>query len=152
MLVCCGSPGVDEPVARMTGHHSAASPGRYRAPNDIQMFTNAAANPMRSGTSQAGAPLAFLSRPTDGRLADTELDGLLEDLSATSRRPARRDLVIRINDIISAQSGPVIPLVNRGNVAAIANDIEGLGGLNGWGGDYWEHRGLDAGLIPRSRA
>ena len=72
------------------------------------------------------------------RISNAELDAAWAELNAASiDDPARNDLVIRVNDIISAESGGVIPLILRGSVSAFSNDIKNTGPLNGWDSEYW---------------
>ena len=72
------------------------------------------------------------------RISNAELDATWEELNAASiDDPSRNDLVIRVNDIISAESGGVIPLISRGSVSAKANSLNTAGALNGWDSEYW---------------
>jgi peptide/nickel transport system substrate-binding protein len=96
-------------------------------------------------------PAALLSQYTCGEIIDSttgfagsnvprycnpEYDALHAELSATGEQDARDALVVELNDILINDS-VLIPLVWRGSVSAFANDIQGVGGLNGWDSEYW---------------
>jgi peptide/nickel transport system substrate-binding protein len=70
------------------------------------------------------------------RYCNPEYDALHAELSATGEQDARDALVVELNDILINDS-VLIPLVWRGSVSAFANDIQGVGGLNGWDSEYW---------------
>jgi len=116
----------------------------WRFPSDMEMFTNLPDNPDAFGylTSWASSQIPESSNGWSGsnfsRVNNPELDALLEELSALPPSdPAYKDTVIRINDIISAESGSTIPLIHRGSVVALSNEIKGHGELNAWDSQYW---------------
>ena len=70
------------------------------------------------------------------RFVNEDFEAAYAELSQTAD-PAERDaLTIQLNDIL-VQSGAVIPLVHRGSVSAFANEMQGVGTLNGWDSEYW---------------
>ena len=109
---------------------------------DIEMFTNGPTGP-NAGTYLEG----WISEkiPTSGtswggdnipRLNSPEYDALITELSALPLDdPARTELVIEANDILSTSA--IIPLIYRASPSAISNTIEGIGDLNGWDSEYW---------------
>jgi len=116
----------------------------WRFPSDMEMFTNLPDNPDAFGylTSWASSQIPESANGWSGsnfsRINNPELDQLLEDLSALPPTDgAYKDLVIRVNDIISAESGSTIPLIHRGSVVALSNQIKGHGELNAWDSQYW---------------
>jgi len=123
------------------GSHPASI---WRFPSDMQMFTNLPDSPdaFRYLTSWSSEQIPESANAWSGsnfsRLSDPDLDAALEELSAMPPTdPAYRDLVIRINDIISWESGSTIPLVHRGSTVALSNEIKGHGAVNGWDSQYW---------------
>lgn len=116
----------------------------WRFPSDMEMFTNLPNNPdpfaymVAWGTESIPESANGWSGSNFSRMTSPELDAALEELSATpTSDPGYRDLVIRVNDIISFEFGATIPLIHRGSVVAIGNDIEGQGDLNAWDSQYW---------------
>ncbi|KAG1648751.1 Oligopeptide transport system permease protein AppB [Nymphon striatum] len=112
--------------------------------SDMEMFTNGASNPDPSGylSGWTTEQIPTLENNWGGsnmpRIASEELDAAWAELNMTAiDDPAHPELTIRVNDIISAESGGVIPLISRGNVSAFSNDIQGVGALNGWDSEYW---------------
>jgi peptide/nickel transport system substrate-binding protein len=109
---------------------------------DIQMFTNGAANSFASGYLEGWR---INELPTEAgawggnnlvRLYSEEFDELQTQLSATALDdPGQDALVHQLNDIIVGWS--TIPLVHRGNVSGISNEITGFGDPNGWSSEYW---------------
>jgi peptide/nickel transport system substrate-binding protein len=108
----------------------------------IEMFTNGSSGPdaygylkgfrsdqiPTSATSWGGENIARINNP--------DLDAAIDELATTALDdPAHKDLVIKINDIVS--SSGIIPLVYRANNSAFANTIENTGDLNGWDSEYW---------------
>jgi peptide/nickel transport system substrate-binding protein len=111
---------------------------------DIQMFTNGSSGPDVQGylsgwqTSQIPESTNAWAGGNITRMASTEFDDLWTELSGTALDdPARDQIAIQLNDIISASSGSTIPLINRGNVSAFKNDIGGQGELNGWDSEFY---------------
>jgi peptide/nickel transport system substrate-binding protein len=108
----------------------------------IEMFTNSSSGPdagtYLNGWTSAKIPTSATSWGGDNipRLNSPEYDALDAQLSATPLDdPARKDLVIQMNDILSTTA--IIPLIHRANPSAFANDIENVGDLNGWDSEYW---------------
>jgi peptide/nickel transport system substrate-binding protein len=112
--------------------------------SDVEMFTNGSTLPDPASylqgwtTDQIPTPENSWGSSNMPRISNAELDAAWAELNAASiDDPARNDLVIRVNDIISAESGGVIPLILRGSVSAFSNDIKNTGPLNGWDSEYW---------------
>ncbi len=113
-------------------------------PTDIEMFTQNAPGPDAQvwfgywRTSEIPTPENAFGPSNIPRHASDEYDAVYEQLEVTSvDDPARGELIKQLNDILAAQSGAIIPLVFRGSVSAFANDIQGVGELNGWDSEYW---------------
>jgi peptide/nickel transport system substrate-binding protein len=108
----------------------------------VQMYTNSSVGPDAVGYF---ADYQCEAIPTSAnswgggnieRHCTEEFDSMYQELSATTLEdPARIDLIKALQDDVLATS--VIPLVNRGSVSAFANDIQGVGDLNGWDTEYW---------------
>ena len=72
------------------------------------------------------------------RLANQEYEDVYRELLVTPLDdPGRDALAIRLNDILSADSGATIPLILRGSVSAFSSQIQNTGALNGWDSEYW---------------
>ncbi len=69
------------------------------------------------------------------RGCNADFDELVEELSHTPIGADRAALVKRMNDIL-VQSYYEIPLVNRGNVSAYSNTLQGVR-INGWDSEMW---------------
>ena len=111
---------------------------------DIEMFTNGSTLPDPASylqgwtTDQIPTPENAWGSSNMPRISNAELDATWAELNAAAiDDPNRNDLVIRVNDIISAESGGVIPLISRGSVSAKANSLNTAGPLNGWDSEYW---------------
>jgi len=109
---------------------------------DVEMYTN-----LFDGTD----PQAYLSQRRCGnepkpstqwqgeninRFCNEEYDTLLDELSRTSELAERARIAKRLNDIITTETKSMLPLVNRGSVAARANTLGGVK-LNVWDSDLW---------------
>jgi len=112
--------------------------------SDMEMFTNGASNPDPAAylkgwtTDQIPTPENAWGTSNMPRISNEELDKTWEELNvAAIDDPARNELTIRVNDLISAESGGMIPLISRGSVSAFANSIKNTGPLNGWDSEYW---------------
>ncbi len=70
------------------------------------------------------------------RYYNPEFDAKVAEMRETADLDERVRLTIELNDIMIAD-GVIIPLVYRGSVSAFANDIQGVGTLNGWDTEYW---------------
>ncbi|MEX0864122.1 MAG: peptide ABC transporter substrate-binding protein [Acidimicrobiia bacterium] len=110
---------------------------------DIEMFTNSSVGPDAQGylvtyvTSQIPESTNNYAGGNIPRYASAEYDATWDELAATPLDdPARDELVIALNDLV-VQSGAIVPLINRASVSAFANDIQGVGDLNGWDSEYW---------------
>ncbi len=111
---------------------------------DIEMFTNGASNPDALGylSGYTTDQIPTLENNWGGsnipRMFSEEYDAAWEAASQLAiDDPERTTAVNRLNDIVVSESGAVIPLISRGNVSAIANDIVGFGEPNGWDSEYW---------------
>ena len=109
---------------------------------DIEMFTNSSSGPDAYGylkgfrSDQIPTSATSWGGENIPRINNAELDAAIDELSATPLDdPGRKDLIIKINDIVSSTG--VIPLIYRANNSAFANSIEGVGDLNGWDSEYW---------------
>lgn len=70
------------------------------------------------------------------RFCSQEYDDLVAELAATAPDdPAVDGIVMQLDDMLTAYS--MIPLVNRANVSAFSNTIQGVGDLNGWDSEFW---------------
>ncbi len=109
---------------------------------DVEMYTN-----LFDGTD----PQAYLSQRRCGnepkpstqwqgeninRFCSEEYDTLLDELSRTSELDERARIAKRLNDIITTETKSMLPLINRGSVAAKANTLGGVK-LNVWDSDLW---------------
>ena len=116
----------------------------WRFPSDMEMFTNLPDNPDPHGylVSWRSTQIPESSNGWAGsnfsRTNSPEIDAALDELSAMPPSdPGYVDKVIEVNDLISSQVGTTIPLIHRGSVVALANDIKGHGELNAWDSQYW---------------
>ncbi len=109
---------------------------------DIEMFTNGANNSYAAlyfegwridqiptlATAWGGGNIPRLNSP--------EFDALQAELASTPLDdPGQDALVWAANDLIVDWA--IIPLIHRGNVSGISNEIGGLGDPNGWDSEYW---------------
>jgi peptide/nickel transport system substrate-binding protein len=70
------------------------------------------------------------------RCAREDYDATWEELSQTALDdPARNELIIQLNDMFVEYC--MIPLINRGDVSAFSNQLEGYGAVNGWDSEFW---------------
>ena len=111
--------------------------------NDMEMFTNGAANPDPASylSGWITDEIPTLETAWGGgnmpRLSDAEYDATYEELAATALDDPNRDtLTQRLNEIL-VEKGAIIPLILRGSVSAFSSDIENTGPLNGWDSEYW---------------
>lgn len=113
---------------------------------DIQMYTNGSSSGPDCGSYMAGyhtreittAALGWPANNNIVRFSDPTYDEISDRLlSLAATDPEYVDLCKQTQEIIVNQ-GAVIPLINRGNVSAISNSIEGFGDSpNGWDSEYW---------------
>lgn len=87
--------------------------------------------------------LATLPTPDNGwagdnipRYVNEDYEAVIAELAATGDIEGRIALSIQANDML-INDGVIIPLVHRGSVSAFANEIQGVGTLNGWDSEYW---------------
>lgn len=111
---------------------------------DMEMYTNSSRTPdpatYMSSWKSTQIPTADnnWSGGNMPRMVNEEFDKILTELESMSpENPAYLDLVARAADIMSAEGGAIIPLVDRADVSAFANNIHGVGDLNGWDSQYW---------------
>ena len=70
------------------------------------------------------------------RWASAEYDALYQELETASLEQERRDLIIRLNDLL-VQNDVLIPLVNRATVSsAVSSDLKGVR-LTPWDAELW---------------
>jgi peptide/nickel transport system substrate-binding protein len=110
---------------------------------DIEMFTNGASAPDAQNylvgyiTDQIPESTNNWGGGNIPRYSSQEYDDTWTELSQTALSdPARVELIKELQDLLIAD-GVIIPLIHRGNVSAFANDIQGVGDLNGWDSEYW---------------
>ncbi len=108
----------------------------------MEMFTNGSSGPNAAsylnGWVSSKIPTSETSWGGDNipRLNSAEYDALEAELSVMALDdPARTDLIIQMNDILSTTA--IIPLIHRANASAFANSIKGTGDLNGWDSEYY---------------
>ncbi|HSM46064.1 MAG TPA: peptide ABC transporter substrate-binding protein, partial [Acidimicrobiia bacterium] len=110
--------------------------------NPLQMYTNSSLGP-DAANYFADYQCSGIPTSANGwgggnieRHCTEEFDSTFAELAATPLDdPGRTALIHALQDDVLATS--VIPLVNRGNVSAFANTIQGVGELNGWDSEYW---------------
>jgi peptide/nickel transport system substrate-binding protein len=69
------------------------------------------------------------------RYCTEEYDALYAQLAGMAPDdPARIDTIHQLQDLVLSYA--LIPLVNRGTVSAVSNEIQGVA-LNGWDSEYW---------------
>jgi peptide/nickel transport system substrate-binding protein len=111
---------------------------------DIQMFTNGATAPDAVGyfddlkTDQIPESTNSWGGSNVPRLASEEYDAAVTEAGALPvGDPAQIELLHFLQEEMFYGQGAIIPLIHRGNVSAFANDIQGVGELNGWDSEYW---------------
>jgi peptide/nickel transport system substrate-binding protein len=111
---------------------------------DIQMFTNGSTLPDALAyfddwkTDQIPESTNNWGGGNVPRLASPEYDAAVTEASALPiGDPAQLELLHFMQEEMFYGQGAVIPLIHRGNVSAFANDILGVGDLNGWDSEYW---------------
>ncbi len=111
--------------------------------NDMEMFTNGASVPDPVGylngwtTDQIPTSANGWGTSNMPRLSNAEYDELW--LKTSTLAPGTDEWTTNVQRMqeIMVEQGAIIPLIHRANVAAIANDIQGFGELNGWDSEYW---------------
>jgi peptide/nickel transport system substrate-binding protein len=111
---------------------------------DIQMFTNGATAPDAVGyfddlkTDQIPESTNSWGGGNVVRLASVEYDEAVTEAAALPvGDPRQIELLHFLQEEMFYGQGAIIPLIHRGNVSAFANDIQGVGELNGWDSEYW---------------
>ncbi len=123
---------------------SASGVSIWQFPSDMEMFTSGADGPdpiaYLAGQKISEIPTAALGWPASGnfaRMQSPEFDAAWEVASGLSvDDPSFNDVIIELQDLIS-ETGALIPLIHRGNVSGISNQIQGFGDPNGWDSEYW---------------
>lgn len=108
----------------------------------MEMYTNGASLPY-AGSYLTNLSSDLMPTPDNNwggsnipRLNDAEFDDLAAEIKTTALDdPRYREIVIRMNDIISTSAK--IPLIHRASASAWGTDIMGTGELNGWDSEYW---------------
>jgi peptide/nickel transport system substrate-binding protein len=119
-----------------------ASPDTYQKfYSEIQMFTSGSTSPDMETflvrwlcASAPGPDNGWLGRNVP-RHCDPAYDELFAEYSQTGGIEARAELVKQLNDIL-IENGALVPVVFRGNVSAIANDLKGVD-MGGWDSEMW---------------
>ena len=70
------------------------------------------------------------------RFCDEEFDALVAELGRTGEIEKRAELAKKLNDMVTADSYVVVPLVDRGRVSAHSNTLGGVI-LNTWDSELW---------------
>ena len=109
---------------------------------DIEMFTNGATNSFAASylegwkTEQLPTAAEAWGGGNISRLDREDFDELFAIAQATALDdPAQDAMIHELNDMIVEWN--IIPLIHRGNVSGIGNDIGGFGDPNGWSSEYW---------------
>ena len=116
----------------------AASFKRFFA--DVEMYANSTAVDPQSSLSAALCENIPSSEDAWGgsnvaRICDETYEATYEELTATSDPARREELIKQLNDIL-IQNYYLIPLVNRGNVSAHLDTLEGVE-ENAWDTSLW---------------
>ena len=116
----------------------AASFKRFFA--DVEMYANSTAVDPQSSLSAALCENIPSSEDAWGgsnvaRVCDETYEATYEELTATSDPARREELIKQLNDIL-IQNYYLIPLVNRGNVSAHLDTLEGVR-ENAWDTSLW---------------
>ena len=70
------------------------------------------------------------------RFCDPAYDALIVELSRTADPQQRRELAVKMNNMLTVDSNVIIPLVDRGRVSAHSNSLGGVI-LNTWDSEMW---------------
>ena len=70
------------------------------------------------------------------RFCDPAYDALIVELGRTADPQKRRELAVKMNNMLTVDSNVIIPLVDRGRVSAHANSLGGVI-LNTWDSEMW---------------
>lgn len=122
--------------------------GDTSSPDTLQKFYADAEefNKPFSGTDPSGYlggwTCASIPRPDTNwlgenmaRYCNPEYDALVETLKGTTDLSERAALVKQLNDMVVGD-GAILPLVHRGNVAAVSNSLAGVE-VTAWDSEFW---------------
>jgi len=120
-----------------------ASPDTYQKfYADVQMYANNSGSPDPQSymgnwvTEQMPGPENNFGGQNIQRFQSDEYDAIWAQLAAESDLAKRAEITIQLNDLLVKSS--IIPLIWRGDTAAVSNEIQGIGdSLNGWDSQYW---------------
>jgi peptide/nickel transport system substrate-binding protein len=119
-----------------------ASPDTYgKFYADVEMFTNTfdgtdpEAYMAQQQCSEVSGPDNNWLGNNVSRWCSAEYDALFAQLSQTVGLEARAEIVKQLNDLF-IQGGGIIPLINRADVSARANSLEGVR-MNAWDAELW---------------
>jgi peptide/nickel transport system substrate-binding protein len=70
------------------------------------------------------------------RFCDPAYDALVAELGRTADLQKRRELAVKMNNMLTVDSNTIIPLVDRGRVSAHSNTLGGVI-LNTWDSELW---------------
>ena len=123
---------------------SSSAASLWKFPTDIQVYRDGDIIPhaldafAQWRTTAIPTPSNNWQGQNIARMSNGEFDELWDQLSSmTYDDPQRTELIIRMNDIIVAESGSTIPLIQQGIPSAIGIDLTGVGAPNGWDSEYW---------------
>jgi peptide/nickel transport system substrate-binding protein len=110
--------------------------------NDVQMYTNNYSQPDPTDylcdftTSQISAKANAWRGPNNIRYSNPEYDKLCTALRGESDDAKRKDIVLKMNDLLMTDYY-VVPLISRKRVSAIAKDLKGVKGTP-WDSEMWD--------------
>jgi peptide/nickel transport system substrate-binding protein len=121
-----------------------ASPDTYQKfYADVQMYANNSGSSDPQSymgnwvTEQMPTPANQFGGQNIQRFQSDEYDAIWAQLAAEADLQKRAEITIQLNDLL-VQEGSIIPLIWRGDTAAVSNEIQGIGdSLNGWDSQYW---------------
>ncbi|MEM6761107.1 MAG: peptide ABC transporter substrate-binding protein [Pseudomonadota bacterium] len=70
------------------------------------------------------------------RFCDPEYDALIDELARTGDINKRAEIAIKMNNMVTADTFTIVPLVHRGRVSAHSNSLGGVK-LNVWDSEIW---------------
>ncbi|MEL7164186.1 MAG: peptide ABC transporter substrate-binding protein [Pseudomonadota bacterium] len=70
------------------------------------------------------------------RFCDPEYDALIDELARTGEIEKRAEIAIKMNNMLTADTFTIVPLVHRGRVSAHSNSLGGVK-LNVWDSEIW---------------
>lgn len=110
--------------------------------NDVQMYTNNYTTPDPTDylcdftTGQISAKSNGWRSGNNVRYSNPEYDKLCDQLRAAADDAARKDIVVKMNDLLVTDAF-VVPLVARKRVSAMAKDLKGVKGTP-WDSEMWD--------------